>query len=594
MKIKSLKGRILLSFYILTLIPTIIVASISLNNTIQILEKNFNTMTQNTLAQVNKNVNLSLDSSRDLLYQMYVDDTIVKLVDDLNHGENTAIARSQLLRKVREIANLKPYIESIMIIPKDGETLFFDKLTAASTKSSWMEEYPINIEEMYKTILKSNDTIVYPTKLASTLGGNRYYFFHAGHRIIDYKDVEKELGVVLFTFNQKILDESCNEISYKSESEIKSINFLLNEDGEIMSFPLEEYLDTKIGGATDTKEERIEKCKIFIEQVKLFQNKDILINYVVDEKSNWTIVNVADQGALINEIKTQKMWIFIMIISLIVVLGIVGWLLMSQLTVSIEKVVATIRSVSQGDLSRRIQIDKKMPEEIRSISENFNAMLIKLNTSIENEKIATEKQRQSEIGFLEAQINPHFLYNTLDTINWMAIDEEQYAISEAVNSLARILRYGIDKSSKAVAVKEEIDWLKQYILLQQYRLKSELNVKINVEPHLLQYKIYKLLLQPFVENAIKHGFKNEKEKFMLSICISEEKENIIITIEDNGQGMSEEKRKELMEKMQTEQNIGIRNAVERIEIYYGKDARVNIKSEEGIGTIVTIRLPVIE
>lgn len=591
MKIKSLRGRILLSFCVLTLIPTITISFISLNNTTKILEKNFNTMTHSTLAQVNENVNLSLQSYKDLLYQIYVNESVVEWVDKLNKGEDTELVRSQLIRNVQEVANLKDYIESIMIIPKEGTPVFFDKLTAASTKSSWIGNYPVSVEEMYQTISETNDTIIYPTKHAATVGETEYYFFHAGHRIIDYRNVDKELGAIIFTFNYKLLDGICNEIKNSQENDIDSINFLLNENGEVMSFPVEEFLGKVVGKAGEMEEQRKRSYAEFINETNLFRDKNILINYITDEASNWKIVNVANQESLNQEIETQRKWILLLIVGLIFVLGIISWILMKQLTSSIRNVVSAIKKVSQGNLEERVYIDKKMPEEIRNISENFNEMLKKLNLSIEHERIAVEKQRSAEVAFLEAQINPHFIYNTLDTINWMAIDEEQYEISEAVNSLAKILRYGIDKSNETVTLKDEIDWLKQYIALQQYRLKSELKIKIDIEPYLLNYQIHKLLLQPFVENAIKHGFQSMAEKFELGLFIYEEADYIIIRIEDNGMGMPEGKVKELLDNTQDNRHIGVRNAMERMEIYYGEKAEIKIKSKVGAGTTVIMKLP---
>ena len=116
---------------------------------------------------------------------------------------------------------------------------------------------------------------------------------------------------------------------------------------------------------------------------------------------------------------------------------------------------------------------------------------------------------------MEAQINPHFLYNTLDTINWMAIDKDEFDISNAINSLATILRYAIADSSGEVFVRDEIDWLKKYIYLQQFRLKNNFTCSINVDPDVMDLRIHKLLLQPFVENSILHGFEGTKNNHVL-------------------------------------------------------------------------------
>ncbi len=139
----------------------------------------------------------------------------------------------------------------------------------------------------------------------------------------------------------------------------------------------------------------------------------------------------------------------------------------------------------------------------------------KLVCALEKEK---KKQRisreKAEIRALEAQINPHFLYNTLDTINWMAIDRGEFDISNAIGSLANILRYAITDSNGTVCIRDEIEWLKKYIYLQQFRLKNKFVRVIEVAPELLDVKIHKLLLQPFIENAIIHGFNGEQDEYI--------------------------------------------------------------------------------
>jgi two-component system sensor histidine kinase YesM len=174
-----------------------------------------------------------------------------------------------------------------------------------------------------------------------------------------------------------------------------------------------------------------------------------------------------------------------------------------------------------------------MPLEIESIADGFNDTLEKLNEAI-------TRQQEAQIVALEAQINPHFLYNTLDTINWMAIDRDEYDISNAISSLATILRYAIVNSNAEVSIREESEWIKKYIYLQQYRVKNRFSCSINVAPDTMDAGIHKLLLQPFVENAIVHGFEKDIQDAELVLNIEKKDENVEIRIEDNGSGMDDE------------------------------------------------------
>jgi len=259
------------------------------------------------------------------------------------------------------------------------------------------------------------------------------------------------------------------------------------------------------------------------------------------------------------------------------------------MTGSIKRVVEMMRKAGKGDLTVHVAYDERRPTEIEIIAEEFNSMMDKLKKSI-------EKQKNAEITALEAQINPHFLYNTLDTINWIAIDKDEYEISNMITTFARILRYGISDSNGIVKIKDEIDWLKQYIFLQQIRLKNTFECYIDVEPELMNLSIHKLLLQPFVENAILHGFEGVDRAHRLQMCMKREDDFIKIEIADNGCGISPEKVQEMNEgifkKTDDKNHIGMENAITRLHMYYGQNVKVVIESEQGKGTAVRIWIPI--
>lgn len=233
--------------------------------------------------------------------------------------------------------------------------------------------------------------------------------------------------------------------------------------------------------------------------------------------------------------------------------------------------------------------DDTRPTEIEIIAEEFNSAMEKLKQSV-------EKQKNAEIAALEAQINPHFIYNTLDTINWMAIDKDEYEISGMIATLAGILRYGISDSNGVVQIREEVDWLKQYVFLQQTKLKNAFECQINAQPELLGLPIHKLLLQPFVENAILHGFEGVERKYRLLVDMARDGDFVRIRIEDNGCGIPGEIAEEINEgifrKTDDRNHIGMENAITRIRMYYGNQARVRVESQSGVGTTVEVRIPI--
>lgn len=170
------------------------------------------------------------------------------------------------------------------------------------------------------------------------------------------------------------------------------------------------------------------------------------------------------------------------------------------------------------------------------------------------------------------------------------MDKDEHEIGSMINSLARILRYGVDKSNAIVTLREEVDWLRQYIYLQQTRLKSAFDFELDVDEKIMCCKIHKLLLQPFVENSILHGFYGKRDKCILSISIKDSGDFIEIKIKDNGIGMSEEMVRRFNQKELRDQNldhIGIENVQSRLEMYYGEKANVSANSDVS-GTCITL------
>jgi two-component system sensor histidine kinase YesM len=292
--------------------------------------------------------------------------------------------------------------------------------------------------------------------------------------------------------------------------------------------------------------------------------------------------------------KQQEIDIIVSLLSLAIVITLIV-ILSRQLGNSIKQVVATMQVASFGNLKIRVKEDKQMPIEVETIALQFNDMLGKLDDSMKKEKEAGERQRHAEIKALEAQINPHFLYNTLDTINWMAIDKNEFDISNAISSLAAILRYAIKNSTVTVEIRDEIQWLKNYIYLQQTRLKNSFSCEINVDPEVLDCKIHKLLLQPFIENSIIHGFVGVNKEHILEIAFKLEGEFVCITVRDNGKGIApsvvECFNNETFHTTEDDSHIGMKNAIARLYMYYGAKASVNVSSTLGEGTVITLRIP---
>lgn len=587
----SLQTRLILAFLITSMIPLIMVNLFLYQNTSGIVRSNVDELATANLNQTKNGLNIWLESYQDILFQIYMNDDIVNLVEKINEGEELSINKKQLRKTLRGLFYTKEYIKSITIITQRGEVIFYDLLTGSMTKNSWLDNFGMEKQEIYEAVSVDNRTHIFSTREAYTSAQDTAYLFHLGHRIIDYKKVDKQLGIVMVSVDEQMLREACSV-----QEDGSYFNFIVDREGKLVSYRRDDMLGEKIIDWTEDEEARREAYRNFLKTDAGMEMDNLSVYTVYDEKFDWEIVRVSNQNTVAERLNAQQRLIVIVLFLSLTALTAVILVVTQSLTASLRRLVQVMERAGEGELSARMRADGRMPQEVEVISKQFNQMLERLGDSMEKEKEAIEKQKSAEIAALEAQINPHFIYNTLDTINWMAIDRDEYEISNSINALAAILRYGINHSNEIVTIRQEEEWLKQYLFLQQTRLKNTFVCEVHVEPEIREAHIHKLLLQPFVENAILHGFEGVERTHQLFIQIQRSGELLLIEIYDNGKGIP----KELVEAMNrgdfpkcAEKNhIGMENAMTRIGMYYGERAAVRIESEEDVYTRISIVIPI--
>lgn len=599
-KSRSFKYKLIFSFVVVSIIPLLLMQATAYYNITSTMRENTKQLTNMNLTQTSKSLDATLSIYDNLLYQLYTNDDIVKLVEDINEEKDVALKINQLRRLLHSFSNAKDGIKSITIITPSGKAIFYDKITASTLNSSWLNKDGYNKQAIYTKINDNNETndiTILPTKFIGKIGGKDYYLFHIGHSIINYMDVNKDIGVIIISIDEKVIDEACNDTRSDAKNEkVNSLNFILDREDNIITFTDKTLIGENINSYVGENKENSDMQYIdLIKGTNKIDYEYVIINTLFDKATGWTIVNVADQRYLFEKIYAQqRMMIIVGLLAILVLVGIIIYIT-NRLSGSIGRVLNAMKIVEGGELSARVEVDDSIPQEILMIAVRFNKMIARLQELMEEVKAVTFKQKEAEIRALEAQINPHFLYNTLDCINWMAIDHNEYEVSNMINSLAKILRYSIDKSNTLVYVHEEIEWLKQYIYLQQTRMKYAFDYKIDVDEQVLYYKVHKLLFQPFVENSIIHGFEGMKQGGILEVTVRDNEKNIFVVLSDNGKGMLQNIVKKLNNNLieidNQDSHIGIENVKERLSMYYGSDADVKIESTEGNGTTVSIQIP---
>ncbi len=587
-KRKSLGIKILMSFTVTSIIPIIIINMFSYYNISKIVNDNNDDLMRYNLNQTKTALDITMESYLDVLYQIYADDDVVNLIYKINNHMDTAVSKSQLRRVLRGYFYAKKHIKDISIITADGTLIFYDAITGSTTRSSWLANIGMSQEELYNAYIGEKKSFAIPTQ--ATLNGD-YFLFHLGHRIVDFNRKNEELGIVILSVDEELLHGICNG----GQEKMPVYSFIVDDEGRLVSYQDKQLLGSFLNLQGENK---IQGYEEFARRQKIFGENDVNVECIVEERFGWDIVSISDQNEILGRIHRQQRLVFTILAAAITFLAVIIMFFTRSLTGSIRTVVKTMQSAGQGRPFQRIQIDRKMPKEVEAIACQYNTTMDQLMESVEKEKQLDRQKKDAEITALEAQINPHFLYNTLDTINWIAIGKKEFEISRAISALAVILRYGIDNSNGIVTVREEYEWLKQYLFLQQTRLKDGFESMIEIPPELMEIKVHKLLIQPFVENSFIHGFENIKRKPMLKIRMQRWEQNRIqILIEDNGKGMPQEVASRMnqgvFQESEDKNQIGLKNAVYRIRLYYEENADIQVESQENAYTRIYITLPII-
>ena len=385
--------------------------------------------------------------------------------------------------------------------------------------------------------------------------------------ILNYRQLEKRYGVIVISIDESLLDEVLSTIKTE-DSEV----YLTDAEGRIVSCADKSRIGTTLRPSANTR---------------------------VDGSENgvfgWSVIRIHDDSQYLKNLIGRLLQIVCLGLALMIAAVFIISKISSKLTQDIDGIVEGMHRKGESGIPARLPRKVEMLSEVDAIAKQYNDMIDDLEKALLREKTEAENSREAEVRMLEAQINPHFIYNILDTVNWIAIDKDEYDISNAISTLASILRYAISNSNKLVTLRDEVDWLKKYIYLQQFRLKNKFNFEIDIDPAILDVQVHKLIIQPFVENAIVHGFDTKRETYILKINMIAEGDNVVITIADNGKGIRPEVLAAIesgdVKEMRDNAGIGLSNAFLRLHRYCEGQEEVNIRSRPDEGTTVTIRFP---
>ena len=312
------------------------------------------------------------------------------------------------------------------------------------------------------------------------------------------------------------------------------------------------------------------------------------------EATGWTAVGVAyTQELLRSQDRIYKTYLLIAAAALVLAL-VFALQLSRSIAEPIRRLMQTMRRVEEGDLHVRSQVSSRT--ELGQLSDSFDHMIAKTAELMDERLRSEEQKRKSEWKALQAQIQPHFLYNTLDSIIWMSHAGRNEEVVEMTSALALLLRSSIGDGSDTNTLKKEIAHVRSYLTIQKMRYNEKLRYEIDLDPQTEDCLLPKLILQPLVENAIYHGIKVKQQGGTVRIESLLEEDRLLITVEDDGVGMTPEQLETILDKKESDAEstkIGVYNVNERLQLFFGPDAVMKYYSTPGVRTMVMLVLPIV-
>ena len=586
-KFKSIQSSIFCAVSILVLSAVLAVTVVSLRYTNSSIYENSVMYTQTIIGQLNQNIDSYISymdniaslvaGSGDAYKYLYSESGI----DALSLKEYNQ-CRQRLTEQFKTILKGRSDIRNIGIVRRENESssLFNNGM---STRN---QNLKLDTQHWYADAVGKYDHYnLTSSHVQNVISGERPWVITLSRGIRNYTGEGDSDGVVFIDLNYSAISELCTQNSVGTKGYV----FILDQDGNIVYHPQQQQLYNElqtenISLIMNAKTDVVTAGKGDDEKIYALSHS---------ETTGWTIVGCMNMSELLKNSRKARSIYVLVALGLIAVALVISSEIARNITFPIQKLRDSMKRVQKGDFSAA-EIEVYSDNEIGSLTRSFNVMTHKIQDLMAQNIQEQEQKRKIELKALQSQINPHFLYNTLDSIIWMAEGKKNEEVVLMTASLARLLRQSISIENELVTIGQEIEYVRSYLTIQKMRYKDKLEFEINVDPRITHAKIIRLVLQPIVENAIYHGLKYKESKGMLKVHGYELGERIIIDITDDGVGMDEETLKHIYDKHKVNYHsngVGVYNVQQRLVLYYGKEYGIIYHSEKGKGTTATVVIP---
>ena len=563
----SIRKKMMVVFAVLITVTGIGIASLfaivfryGYSSLSQIYLNDINEQTTNNLEnniQKIEDINVQILSSQVIQSQLKIVNE--KCLDSYDLAQ----CRQKIERELSNWALYASYVVSVSVISREGIEFAVKKIETGGTQFGFTEDeiYEANGSSLWGITGEKNRICV-------------------AKAILDF-DTMKPAGYINIVYENSYL----SDILADNSSKYSGASYVVNTHGRIMVANKEGYVGENFPvKLSDLRASNTSRYDMFSSTQAFY--------FVGNEMPNgWSLVQTVSVKEFNKEMNHQIVLAAgIVLLVLGISLGFV-WYVTSRIAYPAKELMESMKTLAKDNEYPRVKIVSN--DEIGMIGLEYNKMAENIETLIEKVYKMELTQKQAELEFLQMQINPHFLYNALDTISWMALAKGNMDVSEMTIALAELLRATIKKES-FITLREEMNTVKDYLLIQQERFGDKISAEYFVEEDAYSCMVPNFILQPVIENAIIHGLEPKIEKGKLSINISIQDEFLTFLVEDNGVGMDETEILDLYKKCResnTKQSIGLKNVYRRLLLCYGESSMLKIESNKEQGTRISFLIP---
>lgn len=515
--------------------------------------------------------------------------TMMKLSDSLYYGviKNADLSNSSINKEIMLLYdNNKDSIDNIALLDREGKLI--ESVPAARLKTN----LDVTQEAWFADTLDKTENLHFSKPHVQYMFDNnefQYRWVITMTRAVEITEGPfTKQGVLLIDIRYNSLEQLLSEVALGAGGYI----YLVDQNGEILFHPKVQLIDSGL------ETEGTLSMATFREGTykKNIDGRMCIVNMKSLGYTGWKLVGVTPTaGISLDSLKTRLFLIFIVALFLFLLLVINAYI-SSRITNPIKELEKSVNILESGDLDVPVYIGGS--GEIRHLGSSIKNMASQIQVLMDDIVVEHESKRKSEFDTLQSQINPHFLYNTLDIIVWMVENEKKAEAVKVITALARFFRISLSKGKSIITLRDELEHVRNYLMIQQMRFKNKFTFLIEAEEGVLDLASLKLMLQPIAENAVYHGMEFMDGDGEVRITARREGEELYLSIRDNGLGMTEEQVKNLFTHNSRVSSthgsgIGVKNVNERIKLYFGDGYGLSIESESDEGTTVTIRLPAV-